>query len=369
MKIAIFHNLPPGGAKRILYEELKILTNRHELHLFEYSSTDEKFMDISAFCKNVTRYPFEINSNSNRLVRDYNSLVKARGISKAIAKEIDLQDFDVCFVHPDKYTQSPFVLRYLNTPKVYFCEELLRAVYEGILKFKANVGLFKRLYENSTRVIKKEIDRNNAQSADAIFVASDYIGKKVKEAYGKIAQVCPFGVDSDVFKNRGERKLSQVLFIGDPEDVTTGFGLAEKCVELINEEIRPNIKVISFSKGKPKLTDSDLAKQYSSSIVALCTSYNEPFGLIPLESMACETPVLAVNGGGYKETILHRKTGYLLERNENKFAEKIEYLIRNPRARRRIGEAGRKHVKMNYNWAKHCNMIEAHLEDVANEKS
>jgi len=42
-------------------------------------------------------------------------------------------------------------------------------------------------------------------------------------------------------------------------------------------------------------------------------SWEEPFGLVPIEAMACGTPVIAFNKGGPKETIINGETGFLVE--------------------------------------------------------
>jgi len=49
MKIAVYYNLPPGGAKRILYEQIKKLSKKHHIDAYTLSSFDEKFLSIKAF--------------------------------------------------------------------------------------------------------------------------------------------------------------------------------------------------------------------------------------------------------------------------------------------------------------------------------
>jgi len=57
--------------------------------------------------------------------------------------------------------------------------------------------------------------------------------------------------------------------------------------------------------------------------------WNEPFGLIPVESMACGTPVVAYSSGGVKETVANEKTGFLIkeEQGVKKLIEKTEEII------------------------------------------
>ncbi|HJZ05823.1 MAG TPA: glycosyltransferase family 1 protein, partial [Patescibacteria group bacterium] len=61
MKIALFHNLPPGGAKRTVYEQAKYLSQNHELHLFQLSQTNEEFLSLYPFVKSIKTYPFSLS--------------------------------------------------------------------------------------------------------------------------------------------------------------------------------------------------------------------------------------------------------------------------------------------------------------------
>lgn len=348
MKIAVFHNLPPGGAKRVLDEEVKFLSKKHKVTVFKYSY------------KIKGRAP----SFLGRLDRDFQNLFILRKLHKKLAEKINQGSFDICLVHPDKLTQAPFLLRYLRVPSLYCCEELLRITYEKELEFKDRVIFFKKWYEDIARILRKKIDKNNAQAATKIFVGSNYIKEKVNKAYGKKAKTCPFGVDVKIFLPKGVRKEKTLLFIGEKEKVP-GFYFAQECLKLIPKSIRPNLKVISFSRNKLRLSDDELAQEYSRALATLCTSYNEPFGLVSLESMACGTPVLAVNDGGYRETVLDGKTGFLLRRDPKEFAEKILYLIKHPKVVTNMGVRGRQHVIKNFGWEKHVQILEQELRKLA----
>jgi len=105
---------------------------------------------------------------------------------------------------------------------------------------------------------------------------------------------------------------------------------------------------------------------YSHAGVFVCPSIYEPFGIINLEAMACETAVVASAVGGIKEVVVDGETGFLvpLEQmnespfeatNPNKFARdlaaRINQLMRDPQLRERFGKAGRKRVEQQFSWA------------------
>ena len=75
------------------------------------------------------------------------------------------------------------------------------------------------------------------------------------------------------------------------------------------------------------VTDEELVNIISSSKVVVYLSHLEPFGLVPLESMSCGTPVVAVKEGGLRESIIHGKNGFLVERDENDVAEAISEIL------------------------------------------
>jgi glycosyltransferase involved in cell wall biosynthesis len=62
-----------------------------------------------------------------------------------------------------------------------------------------------------------------------------------------------------------------------------------------------------------QVNDKELAKLYKSAKAFLALSKDEDFGITPVESMLCGTPVIAFNGGGYKETVIDGKTGVLFD--------------------------------------------------------
>jgi len=71
-----------------------------------------------------------------------------------------------------------------------------------------------------------------------------------------------------------------------------------------------------------RVSDEELCKLYSEALVTLYPIAFEYFGYIPVESMACGTPVIAFNSGGPSETIVDGETGWLVN-SKNEFIHKI----------------------------------------------
>jgi glycosyltransferase involved in cell wall biosynthesis len=72
-------------------------------------------------------------------------------------------------------------------------------------------------------------------------------------------------------------------------------------------------KLVKKAQGKVEflgqVTDEELSKLYKGAKAFLALSKDEDFGITPLEAMLSGTPVIAFNGGGYKETVIDGKTG------------------------------------------------------------
>uniref|UniRef100_A0A8C6FIU7 Alpha-1,3/1,6-mannosyltransferase ALG2 n=1 Tax=Moschus moschiferus TaxID=68415 RepID=A0A8C6FIU7_MOSMO len=77
----------------------------------------------------------------------------------------------------------------------------------------------------------------------------------------------------------------------------------------------------------------------------LYTPSNEHFGIVPLEAMYMQCPVIAVNSGGPLESIVHCVTGFLCDPDPEHFSEAIEKFIHEPSLKATMGLAGRNRVK------------------------
>ncbi len=104
---------------------------------------------------------------------------------------------------------------------------------------------------------------------------------------------------------------------------------------------------------------------YSQAAVFCCPSIYEPFGIINLEAMACETAVVASAVGGIKEVVVDGETGLLVpleqmtespfepvdpEKYARDLAAAIDRLMADPALRERMGKAGRKRAEETFSW-------------------
>ncbi len=83
----------------------------------------------------------------------------------------------------------------------------------------------------------------------------------------------------------------------------------------------------------------------------VCAPWYEPFGIVPLEAMACGVPVVAASVGGLIDTVVHGKTGlHVPPRDPGAIAEALEQLFEDPERARAFGRAGRQRARARYSW-------------------
>ncbi|KAJ1942319.1 Alpha-1,3-mannosyltransferase-like protein [Linderina macrospora] len=96
----------------------------------------------------------------------------------------------------------------------------------------------------------------------------------------------------------------------------------------------------------PSFSENQRAFLLSKAHCILYTPSNEHLGIVPLEAMYMRVPVVAVNSGGPRETVVHGKTGYLCEPDHLEFAKAIVKIVGMPDEKRRaMGELGRARVQ------------------------
>ena len=117
--------------------------------------------------------------------------------------------------------------------------------------------------------------------------------------------------------------------------------------ELVQEAAKwPNVKLIRKMVPKNKIIEL-----YSHAQVFCCPSIYEPFGIINLEAMACETPVVASSVGGITEVVVDEETGFLVEPgNSQGLAEALNKLLSDRDLACAMGKAGRQRVEQHFSW-------------------
>jgi len=90
---------------------------------------------------------------------------------------------------------------------------------------------------------------------------------------------------------------------------------------------------------------------FRSADAVVCTPWYEPFGIVPLEAMACGVPVVAAAVGGLRETVVDQKTGlHVPPRDPEALAEALGKLLGDAELRTDMGRAGARRARSRYSW-------------------
>jgi glycosyltransferase involved in cell wall biosynthesis len=105
---------------------------------------------------------------------------------------------------------------------------------------------------------------------------------------------------------------------------------------------------VVFTGALPR---DDMPAMLRSADVVTCTPWYEPFGIVPLEAMACGVPVVASAVGGMLDTVVHDVTGRLVTpRSPRECADAVSSVLRDSFLRRSLGLAGRDRACARYSW-------------------
>jgi starch synthase len=184
------------------------------------------------------------------------------------------------------------------------------------------------------------------------------------------ATLCRYGVDAarpyTIFVGRVTRQkglshlLAAALLLDPRSQLVVCAGAPDTPeiaaeVEVLAERVRTERGgLVWIERTVPR---PELVHLLSGATVFVCPSVYEPFGLVNLEAMACETAVVASRVGGIPEIVVEGETGYLVDWDEGDpaafaraLAARIEELLADPDLAARMGRAGRARVLERFTW-------------------
>lgn len=106
--------------------------------------------------------------------------------------------------------------------------------------------------------------------------------------------------------------------------------------------LEKNVHLLDYIEGASTfMSEADM--------VLIGSQENESFGLTAIEAMNNSIPIVSTDVGGLKEVIENSVVGYCCDKNSPEiFADKIIYLLKNPRIRKDMGDKGKLHVQNNF---------------------
>ncbi len=225
------------------------------------------------------------------------------------------------------------------------------------------------------------IEKTAVETADRVIAVSGRMRDDILDHFrvdpAKVV-VIHNGIDPERFRRTDRRdaldrrgvRPPYVLFVGRITDQKGIFHLLEAARQLpagvqvvlcasapdtpeIEERLRRAVPEHPNVLWIPEMVPvEEVVQLYSHAAVFACPSVYEPFGLINLEAMACETPVVASAVGGIVEVVEDGKTGLLVEPGRpDELAAALRRVLDDPARGRAMGRAGRRRVEERFSWA------------------
>ncbi len=323
MKVAIVHDYIKeyGGAERVL-EELHKLFPEAPIYTSIYSPEylgphRFKFEQMNIKTTFLQYIPFK-----NKLISP------ARLIAPIIFRSLDLSSYDVVITSAaGTYTSPNYVGLGLKTTLICYCHTPPRYLYgyktandwdsNPLRKFLKIIGMIPMHF-------LRLLDFKGAQYPDYFIANSEEVKARIEKFYRRDSVVINPPVDLPGVK--GIKKGNYY--------VTGGRMARAKGTDIVIEAFNKNGKKLKvFGKsfagfgeelekiaGKNiefvgEVTDLEKFELMASAKAFISASFDEDFGITPVESMAVGTPVIAYRSGGVKETLIEGKTGVFFDEN------------------------------------------------------
>lgn len=358
MNICVFHNLPGGGGRKMINKLIVHLSEEHNITLVQVS--DDKSLFEDNLPKKIKHKKILLVSPKNYIEKLIWTFFSLKKIHKEINKKYIGRNFDICLVSHDYLTKSPYILNYLEIPSIYLCQETQREYYEPI---KFHISGIKGIINWILRYPIKIIDKQNSTKSTIIISNSEYSKKIIDKTYNVNSEIVYPGVDENFYKpNSISKKRNEILFIGGINKTKGADVLIKSTKRMLGK-----YKLIMVGKGsaryierlkqklgnkkrylciKDKISDMEMKNLLCRALVLCVPSYKEPFGMVAAEASACCTPVVGFKEGGLPEVVIHKETGYLVNREKEKYEEGIMAAIAQSG---KLGVNGRKYIKK-FSW-------------------
>ncbi|HET7099432.1 MAG TPA: glycosyltransferase [Patescibacteria group bacterium] len=335
MKVAIIHDYinEYGGAERVLKELSNLFPDAPIYTAFKvaYSTADKEFRGkkiIESFLAPILK-----------IGKLYSPL---RFLAPVIWGSFDLSKYDLVVASASWYITKGFKVGE-KTKVIVYCHTPPRWLYG----YETSVGFTKywpvKIYAKIVGHFMRKFDFKSAQKVDYFIANSQEVAQRISRFYHRDSTVInpPIDVQEIIKQTKNIQKENFYLIVSrlvgakgilEAVNIFGNFGINLKIVgeahgfSDVKEKLKNskgNVEMLGFVSDEEKFILMAKAKAF----VALAK--NEDFGMTVVESQAAGTPVIAFNGGGFKETIVDGVTGvFINEINKDELNSAIKKIER-----------------------------------------
>jgi glycosyltransferase involved in cell wall biosynthesis len=416
MNIAVWHNLPSGGASRALHQHIKGLAERgHTLTVYTTSMADSRYLDVDPYVERTHTTPLNLTIRIRHQYRD-----KLRSVAylpdtqvewmlaacQQMGAQIEAGGHDVLFANSCQTFMMPYIGRFVQLPKALYLGEPNRALFEAMPTQRWSAlpaattnwpqkgyrkAFWEDVFEQRKARVRVREELANYRSFDKVLVNSYFSNESIIRAYGSDHQqptlhteVCYLGIDSQLFPFLDLPRQPFVMGLGafypHKRPDTALYALARIPTahrpplvwvgNMGNHTYVAEIEALAQQLGvdfqpRERVTHDELVRLLNTATCLLYTSELEPFGFAPLEANACGLPVVAVAEGGIRETVIDGQNGLLSPRDPALLAAQIQRLFTDTGLHRRLSAQARAEVADKWGLQPATDRVEQALQQLA----
>ena len=324
MKIAIVHDwlVTDAGAEKVLRAMIDIYPHADIFSLVDFLNDEDRKVVLNgkyARTSFIQKLPFAKKHFRNYLplfpkaiesfdLKNYDLIISSSwAVAKGVKRHKGQVHISYCYT-PIRYAWDLYdeYTSQLKQPKKFVVQMTLKYIRNWDIKTLDRVDYFIADSKFVQDRIKKTYNRDSLVIYPPVDVENYTLCEEKEEFYLSASRLVPYKKTKlivEAFNKMPHRKL---VVIGDGEDF-----------ENIKAIAKNNTTLLGYQEKKILIDYMQRAKAFVYAAV-------EDFGIIPIEALACGTPVIALNNGATAETIAHKINGIHFK-NQN--AEDIIYTI------------------------------------------
>ena len=349
MKILyVIESLSSGGKERRLIELIKGLHKNHQIELVLLTSNIH-YLEINTL--NIKIHKLERN-----IFKDAKLLYSFSHILKKFDPEIVHCWDNIAALHFGpicKIKKIPFInsmissapaklsyysKRYLANAMSYcFSDIILSNSHAGLISFRVPKNKSKVIY-NGFDMERLKIKRNKSEIRDEFKILTNKV-VGMTASFSKMKDYPTFVSAAQILLT--QRKDVTFLTIGDGPNIS---------------EVKKMIKKGNNQFFRFLGRQQDVESIVNIFDVGVLSTYTEGISNSIMEYMALGKPVIATDGGGTKELIVNKETGFTIQpQNVRQLAEKMMFLLDNPEEAKKMGKKGKERIEECFSISKMVN--------------
>ena len=296
-----------------------------------------------------------------------------------ISKEVKRVKPDLCYVTPNAKGGAFY--------KDFIVVMMLKALGQNVVIHYHNKGVATR----QNRFMDNFLYKRFFKKLKVILLADELYQDVCKYVSRKDVYICPNGIPkqgdkpiknihegfnilflSNMMAEKGVWDLVNACKILKERNKVFQCHFVGKWSDISEEEFKNRIQEyglenLIFAYGAKYGSDKNAFFEETDLFVFPTYYHNETFGLVLLEAMEYEIPCIATNEGGVPSVIDNGRTGFVVDKHSpRKLAEKIEFLMDNPRLCEEMGKAGRDKFEKEFTLEIFENKLRRILQEICN---